>query len=79
MDRIIADIRAELKKKADAKIREGVKRYFKEPVKCYGMKTAAVTAIAKDKFKTVKARGKAQVFGLCDTLWQSGYMEEGYI
>lgn len=79
MDTIIADIRRQLRQAADEKVREGTKRYFKEPVKCYGMKTAAVTAIAKEKFKAVKARGKAQVFGLCETLWQSGYMEEGYI
>ncbi|HNQ50376.1 MAG TPA: DNA alkylation repair protein [Candidatus Omnitrophota bacterium] len=79
MDQIILDIRAELKKKADAKIREGARRYFKEPIKCYGMMTAAVAAIAKGKFTAIRARSKAQIFGLCEELWQSGYMEEGYI
>jgi 3-methyladenine DNA glycosylase AlkD len=79
MDHIIIDIRRQLKKSADSNIRESAKRFFKEAVKCYGMKTAAVEKIAKEQFRAVKHRSKAEIFDLCEELWRSGYMEEGFI
>ncbi|MDD4941536.1 MAG: DNA alkylation repair protein [Candidatus Omnitrophica bacterium] len=79
MDEIINGMRRQFRRAADKNIREGAKRYFKEPVKCYGMMTAAVTAIAHAGFKAVKARSKAEIFRLCESLWRSGYMEEGYV
>jgi len=79
MDPVIEQIRQELKNKADPVLREGSKRFFKEPVLCYGMKTATVIAIAKKYWKEIKCREKQEIFSLCEELYRSGYMEESFI
>lgn len=79
MDPIIADIRQELERQADLKLQKTSRRFFKEEIQCYGMKTAAVIALAKKYWKTVKDRPKVEIFELCEELYQSGYMEESFI
>lgn len=64
---------------ADAKIRESGKAFFKEEVKFYGIKTAVVEKIAKQSYQGIQDRTKAEIFDLCEELWQSGYMEEAFI
>lgn len=79
MNVIIEDARRQLKKNADKRTRESAQRFFKEKVMHYGVKSAVVGRIAKDCFKTLKANSKAEIFGLCEELWRSGYMEESFI
>jgi 3-methyladenine DNA glycosylase AlkD len=79
MNAVIPNIRRELKLLADEKTRESGKRFFKEDVKLYGVKTADVTRIARGYFREIKGMGKEEIFGLCDMLWQSGAMEESFI
>lgn len=79
MDTIILGIRKELAKNSDKKTREGAKRFFKEAIKLYGVKTAAVSKIGRIYFNQIKDREKADIFGLCEQLWQSGFMEESFI
>lgn len=79
MDPVIAQIRHELKSQADPEIQKTSKRYFKEEIRCYGMKTAPVIAIAKKYWKEVRVRPKPEIFALCEDLYQSGYMEESFI
>ena len=79
MDPIISRIRQELTSQADPEIQRTSRRFFKEEVSCYGMKTASVIAIAKKYWKEVKDRPKGEIFGLCEELYQSGYMEESFI
>lgn len=79
MDPVILKIRQELKSQADPQIRKISQRFFKEEITCYGMKTVAVTAIAKKYWKEVKGRPKQEIFSLCVELYQSGYMEESFI
>jgi 3-methyladenine DNA glycosylase AlkD len=79
MDPVISKIRQELRSQADPQIRKTSQRFFKEEITCYGMKTAAVTAIAKKYWKEVKERPKQEIFSLCVKLYQSGYMEESFI
>jgi 3-methyladenine DNA glycosylase AlkD len=79
MDPIIARIRGELTAQADPEIQKSSKRYFKEAITCYGMKTAPVIAIAKKYWKEVKGQPKQEIFTLCEELYQSGYMEESFI
>ena len=76
---LIKNIRCELEKNADKKIREGSRRFFKEEIICHGMKTADVTKIAKKYFKLVKDESKSAIFEMCEELWQGGYMEESFI
>jgi len=79
MDPVIAKIRQELQSHADPEIRKTSQRFFKEEIRCYGMKTATVIAIAKKYWKEVKGRPKQEIFTLCEELYESGYMEESFI
>lgn len=79
MEDIIGQIRNELKEHADEKTRESGKRFFKEEVKTYGVKTNQVSNLAKQHLKEVKHLGKAEIFSLCELLWQSGFLEESFI
>ncbi len=79
MDPIIAQIRHDLETLANPEIQKSSKRYFKEEIRCYGVKTATVTAIAKKYWKEVKNRPKSDIFALCEELYESGYMEESFI
>jgi 3-methyladenine DNA glycosylase AlkD len=79
MDPVIVRIRQELEAQADPEIRQTSKRFFKEEITCYGMKTAAVMAIAKKYWKEIKNRDKQEIFELCEELYRSGYLEESFI
>lgn len=79
MDPVIAAIRKELTDQADPAIRESSRRFFKEEITCYGMKTPMVTAIAKKYWKEVRSREKEEIFSLCEELYRSGYLEESFI
>ncbi|MEI8047091.1 MAG: DNA alkylation repair protein [Bacteroidota bacterium] len=79
MTTIIDEIRKELEANSDNKTKESGQHFFKEQIMLYGVKTASVTKISKAYFKQLKGKTKAEIFNLCDTLWQSGYMEESFI
>jgi len=79
MDPVLLHIRQELKNHADPGIQKSSKRFFKEEIQCYGIKTATVISIAKKYWKLVKERPKPEIFALCEELYQSGYMEESFI
>lgn len=79
MDPIIAQIRHELETLANLEIQKSAKRYFKEEIRCYGVRTAPVIAMARKYWKEVKDRPKSDVFALCEELYGSGYMEESFI
>lgn len=79
MDPVIVQIRQELASHADPEIQKRSKRFFKEDITCYGMKTATVVAIAKKYWKEIRGRSKPEIFALCEDLYRSGYMEESFI
>ncbi|MDQ1284317.1 MAG: hypothetical protein QG620_665 [Patescibacteria group bacterium] len=79
MTKIISLIRRELRKNGDVKLRESEQRFFKEKVKCYGIRSAMVVAIGKKYFQEVKNSGKKNVFAFCGELWRSGYNDEARI
>ena len=79
MDLVISQIRRDLESHADPEIRKTSQQFFKEEIKCYGMKSATVIAIAKKYWKIVKERSKPEIFALCEELYQSGYIEESFI
>lgn len=76
---VLESLRKQLASNASEAIRLGSQRYFKEPVKCYGIKTEEVTRIAKELGEQLRKKEKNEIFVLCDELWQSGYMEESFI
>jgi 3-methyladenine DNA glycosylase AlkD len=76
---ILAAIRQELNKQADAKTKESFQSFFKEKVVAYGVKTAIVTKIARKYFTEVKPLGKRDILTLCEELFKSNYTEEAFI
>lgn len=79
MEDIIKKVRTELQLSADEKTKLSSQHFFKETIKAYGIKTAIVDRIAKENFKLLKEQSKAEIFNLCDILWQSSYIEESFI
>ena len=79
MQKIIHKIRDELHKNVDRKTQATSQNFFKERINSYGVKTALVKKISKDYFNIIKGESKADILGLCDMLWQSGYLEESFI
>jgi len=79
MENIIEKIRAELKSRSDEKTRMVSQNYFKEKIKSYGVKTAVVTSIGKEYYRHINVLTKSEIFDLCESLWQSGYIEESFI
>jgi 3-methyladenine DNA glycosylase AlkD len=79
MNNIIKSIRDELIKNSDEKTRISGERFFKEPVKFHGLKSALTERIGKEYFAQVKGKPKTEIFGLCEELWRSGYQEEAGI
>lgn len=79
MDTVIIHIRQELESLADTQFQETSRRFFKESIVCYGIKTPVVTALAKKYWKEIKSREKQEIFSLCEELYRSGQLEESFI
>lgn len=59
--------------------RESSKRFFKEHIVCYGVRSGEVRAISKEFLTQVKALSKEEALELCEALWQSGVIEESFV
>ena len=79
MNTIIEKIRLDLVRNADEKTRLSGERFFKEEVKLYGIRSAAVNLICKDHYNALADKNKSNVFSLCNELWKSGILEESFI
>ena len=79
MLKIVTNIRKELKKNSEKKTKESFKRFFKEEVVLYGVKSAIVSKIAKKYFQEIKELNKKELFLICEELLKSNYCEEAYI
>ncbi|MDR2361971.1 MAG: DNA alkylation repair protein [Prevotellaceae bacterium] len=73
---ILTAIREALNAHADAHTAASIQRLFKEEVKTCGIPTPVVRNIARAHFRMIRDTPKADIFALCEVLWQSGYMEE---
>lgn len=79
MTDIVHIVRRELIDNADEATKKNGKRFFREEVQFYGVKTATVTKISKKVFKSIKHLPKKEIFDLCEQLWKSGMMEESFV
>ena len=79
MESIIEAVGQDLADRSDAATRESASRFFKEAVRCRGVKTAAVHAVAKKHWPDVAPLGREQVFALCEDLYRTGYIEDGFV
>jgi 3-methyladenine DNA glycosylase AlkD len=55
---------------------ETTQKFFKEEVKCYGVRSEIVRGIGRKYYKNVKLENKNNLFLLCEELFSSGYLEE---
>ena len=72
----IENIRKDLIRSSEEKTKISGESFFKEQVKLHGVKSARVHHIGKEHYRNLSDKSKPAVFGLCEELWQSGYMEE---
>jgi len=72
-------VRQDLKANVDAKTQASAQHYFKETITAYGVSIPRVNAISKAYQTEVKLLSKAEVWALCETLWQSGILEESFV
>jgi 3-methyladenine DNA glycosylase AlkD len=79
MNDIIAGLRQELANNSDEATRQSSRRFFREAVTVYGIKSATVEKIGKEYYKKISDRPKTGIYDLCNQLWQSGYLEESFI
>ena len=79
MNPVIQSIRNDLTEQRDELTCKVFQRFFKEEVKYYGVKTAAVGKIAKKYWKEIGSRDKKEILQLCEELYKSGYCEEAFI
>jgi 3-methyladenine DNA glycosylase AlkD len=79
MENIIDEIRIKLRDNIDEKTQITSQNFFKEKIKSYGVKVPTVHKISKEYFKLVELKTKSEIFNFCESLWQSGYIEESFI
>jgi len=79
MQNIIEKLRTDLSAAIDPAIGASEKRFFKEPVKMYGIKVGSVIRIAKQYWQKIRHFTKPEIFALCEELLKSDYCEEAYL
>ncbi len=79
MSIVLTELREELKRNADENVKKSGERFFREDVRMYGIRSALVASISKVHFGRIREKGKSEIFGLCEELWKSGWMEESFI
>lgn len=79
MKKEILLLRKELKTLNSAEGKAAAQRFHKETIRCYGIRTPVVRALAKREFLAIKPLGKEAIFGFCEDLFASGFVEEAQI
>jgi len=79
MNEILEKVRRELREASDEKTRQTGLGYFKEEINLYGIRAKTVKEIAKQNYSLVKSRSKKDILTMCDSLWESGMMEETFV
>jgi 3-methyladenine DNA glycosylase AlkD len=75
----VSQVRQELQENVDSNTREYSGSFFKEEIKSIGVKISVVTKIAEKLFRQIEHLGKDAVFGFCEELLKSGYIEEAFV
>ncbi|PPL00665.1 DNA alkylation repair protein [Parapedobacter indicus] len=76
---VIEKIRNELTELADGEVVLSQQRFFKEPIKSYGVKLPLAAAVGRKLMKETNKLTKSEIITCCDILWESGYFEESII
>ncbi|MBD3300606.1 MAG: DNA alkylation repair protein [Candidatus Moranbacteria bacterium] len=76
---IISRIRKDLDQNLDLTYKRQNQKFFKEKIKCRGIRTPIVRKIARKHFKNIKYLQKEEQIKLIEKLFKSGYNEEATI
>ncbi len=76
---LLKTTRARLKAAADSDFEAGLRWYFKEPVKPYGVRTPQLRELARLAYRDVKRWPVADRDRFVVEMWKSGMLEEGGI
>ena len=79
MKTLLNTLRSELTAKANPVWKAGAEKYFKEPVKFYGLSNSMARKIGSGYFRQIKGHSKNEILALCEELMKSGLMEETII
>ncbi|MBU2025394.1 MAG: DNA alkylation repair protein [Patescibacteria group bacterium] len=76
---IIRQIKKDLEKNKDLAYKKGSMSFFKEKIKPIGTRAKDTRKIANSYFQKIKHLPKLEIFSLCETLLETGFMELGSI
>jgi 3-methyladenine DNA glycosylase AlkD len=76
---VITRLRQELLRRGTEENRRSGQRFFKEEVNMYGIRSHEVTLIGREYFGLLPNPVKNEVFSICEELWKSRMLEEGFI
>lgn len=79
METLLKKIRKELKQNIDPAYQKNNQRFFKEKIRCHGVRTPLVDKIAAKYFSALKTQDKKAIFFLCEELLKSDFNEEAAI
>ncbi|HOZ29745.1 MAG TPA: DNA alkylation repair protein [Bacteroidales bacterium] len=79
MKKFIDEVYKQLVLVSSQENRNAGERYFKEEVKLIGVRAKDVRAVSKIAYQPIKTKTKDEIFEICDALWQTGYMELGFL
>jgi len=79
LEKLVKEIRRELKKRVDLEYRGGERRFFKEKIKNYGVRMPERRKVAKTYFKKIREMKKLDVFNLAEQFLKTGYSEEATV
>ncbi len=76
---LLALVQKELEHNVDPAPKRSPQSFFKEEIKAHGVKSALVEKIAADRFEQIREKSKTEIFGLCEALLKTDYMEEAIV
>lgn len=74
--KLLSDLRKELKSYQSLEGQKSAQRFFKEPIKTYGMKSKDMGTVSKKYFVYTKVLSKEEMIKLCEDLFKSDMFEE---
>jgi len=76
MNKILGEIRQELKQNIDLEYKKGAKRFFKEKINPIGVRAPINKKIASKYYKKIAYKNKLEIFNLCEKLLEKKTCEE---
>jgi 3-methyladenine DNA glycosylase AlkD len=76
---ILSAIRKDLKNRANKKNAEGMKRYFQETIKTYGVSVPDARNVARKYYPEIRQMDLEDIIKISESLLKDGYMEEGIV